>query len=262
MIHSLKSKEVRWLHALRPTPEELMTLNDIITLPSLLIEELTIPSHRPKVTAYDHSLYLVLHFPVYDKKEQIVVSRELDFVIAKDAVLTVHYDTIEPLEKIRDRLASEEIRQRYFGESSYVFLHHLISELFDFSLNELDQIKKEIDADVARLPAAVRMNPEVYQITHDAVVGRNIELILKEEREKILRENNLNPQTIPGSSGRSVPGSDNDIPTFETYFGAEALNSLVGVGRTIEHECHRHGFKDWPSYYKSLKEEEPKNGPQ
>ena len=146
MIHSLESKEVQWLHALRPTPEELTALNDIITLPSLLIEELTIPSHRPKVTAYDHSLYLVLHFPVYDKKEQIVVPRERDFVIAKDAVLTVHYDTIEPLEKIRDRLASEEIRQRYFGESSYVFLHHLISELFDLSLNELDQIKKEIDA--------------------------------------------------------------------------------------------------------------------
>lgn len=145
MIHSLESKNVRWLHALRPTPEELMALNDTITLPPLLIEELIIPSHRPKVATYDHSIYLVLHFPVYDQKERIVVSRELDFVISKDTTLTVHYDTIKPLEEILRCLAAEETRERYFGQSSYVLLHHLISELFNFSLNELDQIKKEID---------------------------------------------------------------------------------------------------------------------
>lgn len=145
MIHSLESKDVRWLTAERPTPEELSALNDTIALTPLLIEELTTPSHRPKVAAYDHNIYLVLHFPVYDQKEQIVVSRELDFVIAKDMVLTVHYDTIQPLEKIRNRFAAEETRKRYFGQSSYVFLHNLISELFDFSLNELDQIKKEVD---------------------------------------------------------------------------------------------------------------------
>lgn len=145
MIHSLESKDLRWLYALRPTPEELLALNDTVALTPLLIEELAIPSHRPKVTIYDHSIYLVLHFPVYDQKEHIVVSRELDFVIAKNAVLTVHYDIIQPLEEIRNRLTTKEIREQYFGQSSYVFLHHLVSELFNFSLNELDQIKKEID---------------------------------------------------------------------------------------------------------------------
>lgn len=127
------------------TPEELAALNDVIALPPSLIEELAVPSHRPKVATYDHSIYLVLYFPIYDPKERVVVSREIDFVIAKDAVLTVHYDTMPPLEEIKNRLGSEEFRAHYFGPSSHVFFHNLISELFNFSLNELDQIKKEID---------------------------------------------------------------------------------------------------------------------
>lgn len=145
MILSLESKDVRWLYALRPTPEELYALKDTIALSPLLIEELTIPSHRPKVAAYDHRIYLVLHFPIYDQKERVVVSRELDFVIAKNAVLTVHYDIIQPLEEIPNRLMTEEAREQYFGQTSHVLFHHLVSELFNFSLNELDQIKKEID---------------------------------------------------------------------------------------------------------------------
>lgn len=146
MIHSLESKEVRWLIAERATPEELESLHDSIALPSALIEELTVPSHRPKVVTHDHNLYLVLHFPVYDPQERMVVAREIDFVIAKDTVLTVHYDTIPPLEEIKNRLGAEEYRTRYFGSSSHVFLQHFISELFNFSLSELDHIKKEIDA--------------------------------------------------------------------------------------------------------------------
>lgn len=145
MIHSLESKDVRWLYALRPTPEDLLALKDTITLPSFLIEELTVPLHRPKVATHDHYIYLVLHFPVYDQKERIVVSREIDFVIVKDALLTVHYDAIKPLEEISNRLMAEETREQYFGKSSHILLHHLVSELFNFSLNELDQIKKEID---------------------------------------------------------------------------------------------------------------------
>lgn len=145
MIQSLESKEVRWLIAERPTPEELLALNDTIALTPLLIEELTTPSHRPKVATYDHSIYLILHFPVYDPKERVVVSREIDFVIGKNTILTVHYDTIKPFEEIRNRVMAEEIREHYFGQSSHVLLHHLVSELFNFSLNELDHIKKETD---------------------------------------------------------------------------------------------------------------------
>ncbi|MEK7480965.1 MAG: magnesium transporter CorA family protein [Patescibacteria group bacterium] len=145
MIQTLASKHLQWLIANRPTPEELYALKDTVTFPPFLVEEITAPSHRPKVVEYDEFLYLALHFPFYDSDERTVRSREIDFVINKDILLTVQYDPIPPLEKVRSALADEEARAHYFSTSAQALLNHLLSDLFEVTFTELDRIKEEID---------------------------------------------------------------------------------------------------------------------
>lgn len=117
--------------------------------------------------------------------------------------------------------------------------------------------KKEIDTYVGRLPANLRMNKDVYVAAHNVIVGAHLEELLKEEREKVLREvadpNFVNTQT--GINGRKKEDAPK-IPSVEQLLGKEAADALSSVGRTADQHAKRLGYKDWAAYAEHIQKSE------
>jgi len=120
------------------------------------------------------------------------------------------------------------------------------------------KFKKEIDAYIATLPARLRVSKQIYVVAHNAIVGQHLPDILKEEREKILREA-AEPEdaTQPtGINGRDRGTKKDEISTVEELLGKSAADALVGIGRTPDQHAAHMGYKDWKTFATFVKTQE------
>ncbi len=146
-MDKVSSRHVSWIDLEYPTEEKISDITRRHSIHPLVVQELLVATYRPKVEDYDDHLFLVLHFPVFDKKTSAILSREIDFVIFPYTLITVHYDDIPQLDDFQQFLAGHEaVRERKFGRSSGQLIYHIIKQLFSVSRDELQALEKKIDA--------------------------------------------------------------------------------------------------------------------
>ncbi len=102
--HSIKG--VTWIDIDDPSREEIIKLREDFEIPDLVAEELISKTVRAKVDAYGDLVYLILHFPKLDHKRQNASEIEVDFIITKDSVVTVHYEPLPALHRVDEHIAS------------------------------------------------------------------------------------------------------------------------------------------------------------
>jgi len=131
-----KNRKVQWIDVVKPNGQDIAWLEKKFGLHPVIVEELRAPSARARVEAYKDYLYFIYYFPLYDTKDEASVRTEIDFVVTKDTVATVHY---EPLEKafgdfnIKDETNSLE------------FLYHLLGHLITFEERQLRHIREKVE---------------------------------------------------------------------------------------------------------------------
>lgn len=134
-----------WTDIERPGEKEVSDLVKKYGIHPLAVQELLVSTYRPKLEDYDDHLYLVLHFPIFDKKTGATLSREIDFIIFPYNLITVHYEDMPQLDDFQELLATHEaLRERTFGSTSGQLLYHIIRQLFMVSKKELEAIEDKI----------------------------------------------------------------------------------------------------------------------
>lgn len=170
-METLKTKAGTWYSLYRPTKQDIAWLGDTFRFHDVVLAELSRPTVRPKVQRFDHYLYLVLHFPIFNEREQKTYSREIDFIITKKGFLTIHYEPIPPLEEFFKRCATEKsCADLYASKTTMHLLYHLVKALYEFSLRELDHIQERI----AQIEEEIFSGKEREVIAEVTVVGRDI----------------------------------------------------------------------------------------
>lgn len=145
-MNTIKTKQVKWLNIKNPSKRDLAHLKRIYKLHPITLQELLSPSLRPKVEEYDDYLYMVLHFPVYNNKKKITSSVETNFVILKDTIITVHYETLTPLKELWTKAQlGLKFRKDNFGQTAAYLLYSILKTSYNFSLKQLDYINKKIN---------------------------------------------------------------------------------------------------------------------
>lgn len=144
-MQTIKIKNLAWVDVVDPKKEDIEYLKKNFDFHPLVLNELTVPTLRPKVENYDHYLFMVLHFPIYHPKEKTSKSMEIDFLITKNALITVRYGKIEPLHDFWKKCEAKDIDPR-FGETTASLLYCMIDELNKFSLRQIDHITRKIDS--------------------------------------------------------------------------------------------------------------------
>ncbi len=129
---------VTWVDLVRPTDKNLDDLRRRFKLHEIITKELKGPSARSRVERYGDYLYLIYYFPIYDSKEQASRRSEIDFVITKDAVITVHYEDIEPIKEVKEKFLE--------FESSFELTYRIIAALLNYQERQLRHIQEKVES--------------------------------------------------------------------------------------------------------------------
>lgn len=132
-----KNKRVQWIDIQKPTGKDLGWLKEKFKLHPIIVDELRESSARARVEHYDGYLYLIYYFPLYDEKEGASVRTEIDFVISKNAIATIHY---EPLTGV---LKDFDISK---NGSSLELVYGLIEHLIKFEERQMRHVREKVEA--------------------------------------------------------------------------------------------------------------------
>jgi magnesium transporter len=143
---------LRWVNIERPTLADRAWLEEHFDFHHLDYEDVFSRNQRPKVDEYDDYLFVVLHFPAFDKSVGRLNAAELDVFVGPDFVVTLPNQPIQPLEYLFERCRSrEDVRDALFGKGPGYLLYKIVDDSVDASFpmlrkmgNKLERLEEDI----------------------------------------------------------------------------------------------------------------------
>jgi magnesium transporter len=146
-IAELSANGLTWIHVDQPGPLEAALLADRFGFHELDVEDILSKRQRPKIDEYESYLFIVLHFPFYDKTVQRLNAAELDMFIGPDFLITLPNVELLPVTYLFRRCEEDpERRDELFSKGSGYLLYHVLDDLFDYCFPILDKIGWKLDA--------------------------------------------------------------------------------------------------------------------
>src|SRR3989454_9102672 len=151
-IERLSYEGLEWIHIEQPGPLERAWLAEHYDFHPLDLEDVMSRNQRPKIDEYPDYLFIVLHFPVFDKQVGRLTAGELDLFVGPDYIITLPNQPLKPVEYLFERCrTSEEMREQYFSKGSGYLLYQIVDQSFDYCFpmlrkigNKLEQLEEEI----------------------------------------------------------------------------------------------------------------------
>jgi len=146
-VESLTRSNLTWVNIEGPTEQETEYLAQNYHFHPLDLDDCLSRIQRPKIDEYKDYLFLVFHFPVFNKDARVTTPSQLAVFIGKDYLITLHKGELKPLVKLfRDCQVNEESQQEYFSQGSGYLLYRLIDRLVDYCLPILSKVGDNIEA--------------------------------------------------------------------------------------------------------------------
>jgi len=148
-VQELSANGLTWIHLDAPTLEEAELLQRRFGWHPLDLEDVLSRRQRPKIDEYaeDGYLFVVLHFPVYDKAVHRLNAAELDVFVGQDYLVTLPNVELLPVTRLFRRcMEDEELRDQLFSKGSGYLFYHVLDDLFDYCFPILDKIGHKLDS--------------------------------------------------------------------------------------------------------------------
>ncbi len=143
---TLESGGTRWINIERPTRLDRAWLEEHHGFHPLDYEDVFSRNQRPKVDEYPDYLFIVLHFPAYDKKIGRLNQAEVDIFIGPDYVITIPNEPIQPLEYLYERCRTrEEVREELFEKGPGYLLYKIVDGCVDAAFPMLAKIGNKLE---------------------------------------------------------------------------------------------------------------------
>ena len=145
-IESVTWNELTWIDIERPTEQETEYLAQNYPFHPLDLDDCLSRIQRPKIDEYKEYLFLVLHFPVFNKQTRATTPSQVSVFIGENYLITLHKGELKPLVKLfRECELEEEARQEHFSQGSSYLLYRIIDRLVDYCLPILNRISANIE---------------------------------------------------------------------------------------------------------------------
>lgn len=137
--------KLTWIDIQNPTKKDIEFVRKQHKFHPIILDELLHTSARSRVEPYEKYLFTTYHLPIYDKNLKSSRKGEVDFLITKDAIITVHYEDLEPLNNFWRRLSNDpHFKDRALGENTGQLLYYILEEILSFSQRQLRHIEDEV----------------------------------------------------------------------------------------------------------------------
>jgi magnesium transporter len=151
-VEIVSSPGLRWINIERPRALEQTWLEEHFDFHALDYEDVRSRNQRPKVDEYDEYLFIVLHFPRYDKVVSRLNAAEVDIFVGPDYLITLPNEPLQPIDYLFERCrANEELRESLFSKGPGYLLYKIVDDCVDASFpmlgkigNKLERIEEEI----------------------------------------------------------------------------------------------------------------------
>ncbi len=153
MITKSNFRGVTWIDMESPSPDDVAEIKEEFDIHSIMAQEMSVPSLRPKVDVYSNAVYLVLYFPEYEYRrpgfsdDGSTGSREVDFIIGKDFIVTVHYERIDQfydftkLFEVGELMDSGKTREKV--DAGFIFFN-IMKGLYQSIEDDLESINSNL----------------------------------------------------------------------------------------------------------------------
>ncbi|MDP9385420.1 MAG: magnesium/cobalt transporter CorA [Actinomycetota bacterium] len=151
-VEVVESPGLRWINIERPRPADQAWIEERFEFHHLDYEDVLSRNQRPKVDEYDAYLFIVLHFPRYDKNVGRLNAAELDLFVGPDFLITLPNEPLQPVEYLFERCrTNEEAREELFSKGPGYLLYKIVDACVDASFpmlrkmgNKLEQLEDAI----------------------------------------------------------------------------------------------------------------------
>ncbi|PIP86916.1 hypothetical protein COW81_03030 [Candidatus Campbellbacteria bacterium CG22_combo_CG10-13_8_21_14_all_36_13] len=135
-----------WIDLEAPTKDEIRDMMENFSIHPIVAEELMQPTLRSKVDLYDNLIYLILHFPAKGHTHSLSPNQEIDFIIGKDFLISVHYDTIDAIHKFAKIFESNSITHNTdIGDHAGYIFYLLTKKLYSGVEHELEDFDSKME---------------------------------------------------------------------------------------------------------------------
>src|ERR1700749_2872242 len=141
MITRLRYGDTTWIDLNQPTEEEATAIVEEFRLNPFIINDIVHPSAKSRVELHQKQLYLILHFPVFKHSHSGEHKQEIDFVIGENFLLTVRYDTIDPIEKFMKLVEVNSILNKEGDNDTGALFFHIVNEIYHSLFDELEYVE-------------------------------------------------------------------------------------------------------------------------
>jgi magnesium transporter len=145
-IAVLEDAGLRWIQIEAPGAAEVAWLDAEYPFHELDLEDVQSRRQRPKVDDYDEYLFVVLHFPFFDKATQRLYAAELNAFIGRDYLITLPNVHLKPIANLFRRFTDdEEARAELFSKGAGYLFYEVLDAMYGYCFPILDSIGRKLD---------------------------------------------------------------------------------------------------------------------
>src|SRR3954464_10197796 len=145
-VEILEAAGLRWINIERPRALELAWLEEHFDFHPLDYEDVRSRNQRPKVDEYDEYIFIVLHFPRYDKVVSRLNAAEVDIFVGPDYLITLPNEPLQTIEFLfQSCLRNEELRDNLLSKGSGHLLYKIVDDCVDASFPMLGKIGNKLE---------------------------------------------------------------------------------------------------------------------
>ncbi len=219
MKREIQNKKIRWINIASPNDKDVKFLKKNFDICSTILKEYIPKIKRPKAEEYKDYLFIVIHFPVFNKKTKKTISTELDIILFKNTLITSHTGSLPELKKIFEQCSSDKIAKNYYMNGNAIYLvYHILDKLIDTRMSMLDHVDDHIEYIEEQMfnGNEKKMVNKIAMVKHDIISFRRI----------------IKPQRMVLESAiRLIPRINNE--NFYKY-SSEVVGSNIKVWNTLE----------------------------
>ena len=145
-IESITWEGLTWVNIEKPTTRETDCLAQKYGFHELDLDDCLSRMQRPKMDEYPNYLFLVLHFPVFNREARVTTPSQVSVFIGRDYLITLHAGDLKPLVKMfRDCQLHERAREENMGKGSGHLLYQIMDRLVNYCFPILNKVIENVE---------------------------------------------------------------------------------------------------------------------
>lgn len=146
-VLEFRNAKFSWINVTKNGEKEIAYLGKKFGFHELDLKDCLPPLQRPKLVVRPNYLFMILLFPVFDRKTGVLRASEVDFFITPKALITVNSNDIIPLQEIFGKCRAKKNKCTNVPDLLHEILHELLMSCFPMLVHistDIDNVENKL----------------------------------------------------------------------------------------------------------------------